>query len=70
MVNSAFNFVPHPRNLGFEHRNPGLQLFHGKRVQILFDQQTQRIIRATREEFVHIHGFRVARCRHAVNGEA
>ena len=56
MVNGAFNFVSNTLNLAFKHGNAGLQLVYRQRVQILLHQQNQRIIRATREEFVHIHG--------------
>lgn len=56
MVNGAFNFVAYALNLAFEYGDAGLQLVNGERVQILLHQQNQRIIRATRKQFVHIHG--------------
>ncbi len=70
MVNGAFNFVAHTRDLGFQRGNARFQLIHGKRVKILLYQQNQRIIRTTREEVIKVHAQRVARRRHSVNIEA
>ena len=45
-----------PRDFGFENGDPRVEFVDRKRIEILLCQQRQRIVGATGEKLVDIHG--------------
>ena len=56
-----------PRDLGFQQGDPGAQLLHGKRRQILPAERRQRIVRAPWWKIIRIHAASVDRTVPQVN---
>lgn len=69
MVNGGFNFRLHPRDFALEDGDAGMQFFDRQRIEILPDEQGQRVAWFIRKELVQIHGPRVRRRRACVNHE-
>ena len=61
---------PHPDDLGFEQRDPRLQLLHRERIEVLPGQQRQRVVGLVREELVEVHRGKVDRSSVQVNKNA
>jgi hypothetical protein len=59
MVNSTFNFLANTFNFAFQSRNACVEFINGKRVDILLQQQGQRIIRALGQKIIGIHRVKV-----------
>jgi hypothetical protein len=55
MVNGPVYFLLNPRNFGGQSLQPFLQLFNRKRIEILLQQQGERVGRPPGKEFVQIH---------------
>ena len=59
MVNGTFNFLLNAGDLGVERFDPFFQLLDRKGIEILLEQQGERVARAPGKEFVQIHGWKV-----------
>ncbi|XHR99970.1 hypothetical protein ACFB49_15670 [Sphingomonas sp. DBB INV C78] len=56
MVNGRFNFAARAIDFRLQGSDAGLELIHGKRVEILQTHERERIILALRKIVVCIHG--------------
>ena len=55
MIDRGGDLGADSRNLFFENGDAGVELFDRKRIEILADEQGQRILGLVGEEFVEIH---------------
>ncbi len=54
MVNGALNMLAHAGDLAFEHGDPRFELRHRQGIEVLFDQERDRVAGA-REILLGIH---------------
>jgi NADPH2:quinone reductase len=59
VVNGGRHFCAHPLDFPLQRRDPFLKLLDRKRVEVLLDQQHQRIAGLARKELVEVHGGRI-----------
>ena len=55
MVHRAIAFRLRPDDLAFEHHDPLVEFPDRKRVQVLYDNRSERIARRFRENLVDVH---------------
>ena len=55
MVNGVFDFGFRPYDLGLEPFDTIVQLLDRQRIEILFDERAQRIVRSLGEKIVSLH---------------
>src|SRR3546814_6192237 len=67
MVNGGFNLCLHARDLAFQDGDAGVELLDRQWIEVLLDEQSQRVAWFVRKELIQIHGARVRRPHVGVN---